>query len=191
MSELCIGDRVLSGSGTGDEPASFSEVFAFLDRKPDQDLAYLRMHLSSAEQLDLPAVLFTVSPEHRVFRRGADGELLDVLASELTVGDVLFSPYAADGTTVRANTAGTDLILQRVEILSLRGAYAPVTFAGTLVVDQVLASSYAVTPHDASHLALAPLRLLAQIAPSLVAVQHDGDLHWYAKALYGVFSWFL
>ena len=45
-----------------------------------------------------------------------------------------------------------------------QGAYIPLTMEGNIVVDGVLASCYASTDHDVSHLAMTPMRWFPEIA---------------------------
>ena len=65
------------------------------------------------------------------------------------------------------------------------GAYAPLTLEGTIIVDNALASCYAVIDdHRLAHTTLAPLRFLYQYMPRLVR-EREGDilLSWYPRLL--------
>jgi len=92
-----------------------------------------------------------------------------------------------------------------VQTVRHRGVFAPLTTAGTLVVDGVGASCYAVVAsHPLAHTVFAPFRLLSNARhaaqtlwttlgggaarahqPTAPAPQPVG-VHWYAQALYWV-----
>ncbi|XP_017261909.1 sonic hedgehog protein A [Kryptolebias marmoratus] len=85
----------------------------------------------------------------------------------------------------------------RIYTQEREGSFAPVTAQGTLVVDQVLASCYAVIEdHQLAHWALAPVRLAHRASSMLfssgprVGAQSDG-VHWYSKVLYQLGTWLL
>lgn len=63
-------------------------------------------------------------------------------------------------------------------IVHAKGAYAPLTRAGTLYVEDVAVSCYAHATHSVAHIALLPLRLLGQFSDG----QEEG-MHWYVSAL--------
>nr|APD15685.1 hedgehog [Wirenia argentea] len=80
-----------------------------------------------------------------------------------------------------------------------RGIYAPLTDTGTIVVDGVLVSCYAlVSDVHIPHNALAPYRVMYQltryILPTTLRSMFTGDdtqngVHWYAKTLYNLGTW--
>jgi len=117
----------------------YSRVYSFshLDHNLEGD--YLQIH---AKGLDMPV---EISPEHMVFVRGTA-----IRASEVQVGDMF----------------GENTVVKIVPV-KRRGAYAPVTESGGLVVSGVLASSYValldyslVNQHIAAHAVMAPHRLV-------------------------------
>jgi len=61
---------------------------------------------------------------------------------------------------------------------------------GTLLVDGIVASSYANIDHDISHAVLAPLRWAYWLSPSLVKSDANG-LHPYTRTFYNIFSRYL
>ena len=89
-----------------------------------------------------------------------------------------------------------------VEAEARRGVYAPLTAAGNLVVDGVLASCYALVDSQAvAHAAFAPVRWwegakqsfnsIGESTPKVLAgdskpKEQFVGVHWYAKWLYGL-----
>nr|APD15682.1 hedgehog [Gymnomenia pellucida] len=80
-----------------------------------------------------------------------------------------------------------------------RGIYAPLTVSGTLLVDGVLVSCYALVSHDdIPHKAMAPYRVLYQwsslVLPSniqsiIAGAEHQNGVHWYSKILHSLGTW--
>jgi len=117
----------------------FSRVYSFLHLDHDVEADYLQIH---AEGLKPPLEL---SPEHMVFVKNAP-----VPASQLMVGDMLGQNKVSEIKSVKR-----------------RGAYAPVTESGDIVVSGILASSYAavrsytpINQHTEAHAFFAVRRLV-------------------------------
>jgi len=179
MSELRVGDQVLARNGDG--KLVYSTVYAFLDRKPTGQFDFVRV---TAQQQDGTALVLEVSPRHRVFRQlssDADAEPADVDAAELRTGHLLQVADAADGSIVAVPVVAVEQVLRQ-------GAYAPVTMVGTVVVDQVVASCYAMASHAAAHAAFAPLRLATELLPTAASASEQIGLNWYAELLLNTFG---
>ena len=185
MSELAIGDKVLSMSDAGE--AIYSEVVMFLDRNLQQSQEFVRMRTETNEVL-------TVTPAHLIMVWNPQKQLSDyVFADRIELGDYVLVH----------NKQG---VLQPQKVVDLkavhkRGIVAPLTAQGTIVVDSVAASCYAILKsHSLAHWSLTPMRWglkfkswmpekLRSTAENK-AVQSSGSqqngIHWYAKSLYAL-----
>ena len=198
MSELRVGDRVLSVTPEGDYV--FSPVILFLDRNPEEQRQFYTIHLDSGHSL-------TLTPEHLVHSATADSRsaegFVPVFARSIQEGDLLL-----------VHSSRAVLVPQRVvrvEVEINTGVYAPLTTAGNLVVDNVLASCYAlVDSASLAHSVFAPVRwyesarqLLNGLIPSyygseekrldkrssLEELSPQNGIHWYADILYSIAEW--
>ncbi|EDW68258.1 protein hedgehog [Drosophila virilis] len=188
LSELAIGDRVLSMNGKGQ--AVYSEVILFMDRNLEQMQNFVQLHTDSG------AVL-TVTPAH----------LITVWQPEREALDFVFADRVEELNYVLVHDATGELRPHRVIRVSSvrsRGVVAPLTREGTIVVDSVAASCYAViSSQSLAHWGLAPMRLLYTLqswmpakgqlrtaqdksTPKDATAQQQNGLHWYANALYKV-----
>ncbi|KAG7294861.1 hypothetical protein JYU34_022760, partial [Plutella xylostella] len=168
---LAPGDQVLAVDATG--KVVYSEVLTFLDRDPSARRRFVRVTAESG------AVL-TLTPSHLLL---------------LAAPDAFRSAFAADvvpGDVVLTRGSGAVLVPSRVvavDYVELKGVYAPLTSEGTILVDDVLASCYAVVAsHGAAHGALAPLRWLAALG---AARDVPRGVHWYASFLYSTAKYLL
>ncbi|XP_069792034.1 indian hedgehog protein-like [Narcine bancroftii] len=175
VSDLQPGDRVQTVNKGGQ--MTFSTFMTFLDWQPD---AVKIFHV--LETQDPPRQLL-LTAAHLVFV--ADnftselGHFRPTFASEVRVGQYV---YAADDTGQRP--AQVTAVSQRTDI----GAYAPLTQHGTLVVNGMLASCFAVIEgHNLAQLAFAPLRLcyrLASIFGHGSPAAYQEGMHWYSRLLH-------
>uniref|UniRef100_A0A8C5PPY8 Hedgehog protein n=1 Tax=Leptobrachium leishanense TaxID=445787 RepID=A0A8C5PPY8_9ANUR len=188
VKELRPGDRVLAADSRG-RPV-YSDFLIFLDRQDDVSKAFYVIETSE------PRASIRLTAAHLLFASQAGGNgsrpWRSVFASDIQPGDLVY---------VMEQEMGGSGSFQEVEVLSVHleedtGAYAPMTAEGTLVVDGVLASCYAVIEeHSWAHMAFAPLRfgldLSSLISPknSMPApppppqLQEEG-IHWYSQVLY-------
>ncbi|XP_046398352.1 sonic hedgehog protein [Ischnura elegans] len=204
ISELRVGDRVLAlDAATG--RSLYSEVLLWLDRDPERHRAFLSVRTHSGRTLALtPSHLVLVAQDGAAPPRG-------VFASRVRPGDrvLVRDPQSP---------LGAPLIAERVlsvEGSSLQqGIYAPLTAAGTILVDGVAASCYAaVDSQSLAHWSFAPLRwavnaraaavhlwslvsgagVASEATPVARAANTTGPVsanntgvHWYARFLYGL-----
>ena len=191
MSELRVGDSVLSVDVAGNQV--YSEVLLFLDRDPGQVRTFIHLKTESGRTL-------TLTPSH----------LLETSSTDSSEFRVTFAGKLEPGNIVLVNTEDSFLAEKVVEVsvTKLKGVYAPLTVTGTLVVDDVLASSYAVIDSQTiAHAAFAPIRWLHSFKSnvryvwrtvtfsssegrSMPYIPADG-VHWYASMLYGLASYVL
>lgn len=147
MDELIIGDMVSDVDENGH--LRFSRIYAWF-RKSSQTGLFLELSTDNGATLLL-------SKNHLIFRYSPVNGTHTVLASEIQIGDLLF-------TSNSFNYSKVVLIKTTVR----RGLYAPVTLSGTFFVDDVLVSCYTdywingLVGHKFIHqIALLPLRLLS------------------------------
>ncbi|XP_063218456.1 indian hedgehog protein [Bacillus rossius redtenbacheri] len=165
LSQLRLGQLVLAAHAASGEPV-FSEVLAFLDRDPAPRRQFVRLSTASGRNV-------TLTPAHLLAAPGG----CHVFAGALRPGDEVLALGPGGGDP------RPDAVVAAEPVLA-RGVYAPLTRHGTLVVDGVLASCYAVVRSQAvAHLALAPLRLAYNLRDAALRASPVG-VHWYVRALY-------
>ena len=172
LSDLNIGDTVLSVNSASGE-LEFSPVILFLDREPTEVRQFYSLLTENGHSL-------TLTPEHLIFSHFAEdasqAEFEAVYAKDVQEGDfVLVSTGKGQLEKVRVT---------QVEMRVLTGVYAPLTSAGNLVVDNVVASCYAVVDsQNIAHAAFAPLRWASHL---YTTNEITTGIHWYARALYSI-----
>lgn len=152
LSSLAPGDRVMALSGAGQ--VVYSQVLLFLHRDGGGRSTFLSLETEDGNRL-------AVTPHHLVFLsarcRPDSGDYRAEFASQARAGDCVLV-HTAEGR-VRPSR------ITSVTFDDGTGVYAPLTEAGTLFVEGVLASSYAlVEDHRLAHWAFGPVRLLFPLA---------------------------
>ncbi|KAM3871571.1 desert hedgehog protein [Diretmus argenteus] len=149
LSSLAPGDRIMALSGTG--RVVFSQVLLFLHRDQESRSTFLSLETEDGHRL-------TLTPHHLVFLAPHD----KLHHSEY---QAQFASRAKRGDYVLILGAGGQVQPSRIISVSVEegvGVYAPLTEDGTLFVDGVLASNYAlVEDHRLAHWVFGPLRLLS------------------------------
>lgn len=178
ISDLRPGERVLALAGSdGSAGLVYSEVLAFLDRDPSTWKLFYTLHTKAGPRLSLTAahLLFVAEGNCSEGAEPPQGTLKTVYASHARPGQcVLVS---------RGHSVALLSQITRVTVREGRGAFAPLTQQGTLVVDHVAASCYAVVDrHSLAHWAFWPLRLLHGWTGA-AGGQGDG-IHWYSRILH-------
>jgi len=129
MDALKVGDAVLTADGT------YSEVYSYGHFAPERKVEYLQIQTDVSRQNQQPPL--EISAEHLLY---ANGKL--VPASQVKVGDAL-----QESTTTAATAAAVPTqVVVSLRKVTRRGAYAPFTKSGNLVVNGVVASSYVAFP---------------------------------------------
>ena len=186
LSELKIGDSVLSVNSASGE-LEFSPVILFLDRNPNESRQFLTIQTESGHSL-------TLTPTHLIYtssgdnHQGAIDNLEAIYAKDVEEGDFVLVHDSLG--TIKA------VRVTHIKAQVHSGVFAPLTAAGNLVVDNVVASCYAVVDSQTlAHTAFAPLRWwsyvpwpMASSVDASVASNEiiDSGIHWYAKALYSL-----
>ncbi|RXM96657.1 Tiggy-winkle hedgehog protein [Acipenser ruthenus] len=190
VKDLNPGDKVLAADEQGN--LVFSDFMMFIDKDPESRRVFY--------------VIETEEPHKQIALTAA--HLLFVADSNATAG--FHSIKAAFASKVKPGqrvfiTEGVGsqvkpVAVKRIYLEEYEGSFAPVTAQGTIVVDQVLASCYAVIEeHRWAHWAFAPVRLSYGVASLLFSKDHlitnstvqDGGVHWYSNALYQLGTWVL
>lgn len=150
------------------DPVSRREFYVFETEKPNRKLR--------------------LTPAHLVFitNNVTDDDMTAVFASNVKPGQQVFVVDEALDH-LKAVT------VERIYVEEYEGSYAPVTSQGTIIVDHVLASCYAVIEdHKWAHWAFAPVRFGHALMSFTGLVkkredirQRDG-IHWYSDILYHI-----
>merc|ERR1719254_450920 len=179
MEHLRVGDSVLTRTG-------FSDIFAFMDQVPNEEVEYIQLETESGFELSL-------TEDHIVY---AHEEQVPVLANSIIKGDMLWT----------AAKPGEDLVPSKVVSVRHnleRGMHAPITQQGSIVVNGVLASSYAkarsltwsnrtiMHGHDLNRLLHEPLRLACALRASWCGPQwhSGGGRHVWTQFILDTFGW--
>ncbi|KAB7505983.1 Protein hedgehog [Armadillidium nasatum] len=151
---LKIGDKVKVLRSDG--MLTFSPVLMFLHEDPTHQRNFLSISTSSGMVLNLTPshLLFTLrsyrAPSNPVFRESFSvGEV--VLAGSVNLGDYLF-------VTQNDSSVRLDKIVD-INSIFRKGVYAPLTAEGTVIVNNVVASCYAVIDSQyLAHWAFMPIK---------------------------------
>lgn len=200
MKDLRVGDSVLALSEDGQLRPS--QVLLFLDRSATSRAEYVTLVTDTGKSITATTthlVLRWEKPERSQIRHANP-----VYAKRVRVNDTLLTVVddGAGGRRLR-----TDRVV-RVHRTELTGMYAPLTVDGTVVVDDVVASCYAVIDsHWLAHLTFLPVRMAAAARASLLGLvwrlghplqdsssssaYRDADqpadgIHWYPRMLYAL-----
>ena len=178
MKELQVGDKVASlDVVTG--RVVYNRVLTFLDIKPNSSNTFITIRTKT------PAAEVAITESHLIYQLNKQAQQeTAVFARDLNVGDFV---YVRHGTGLEKFTAGR---VVGIEWRRGKGAYAPLTETGNIVVNNVLCSCYAmISDQRVAHWSFAPLRFAEWLFPG-VAVHNSSGVHWYAQALYKIYtSW--
>ena len=189
---------------------TFSPILAFLDRRPEGDKFFYSLSLSNGASLELtPSHLIYAAPNNASFDEAGVHfqSLVPVFARDVQVGQYVYvvDPNVDDDDKDDnnndigvGNERAKPVRVTGVTTLFKAGAYAPMTETGSIVVNGIVASSYAIFEnHWLTHWAMTPLRSYYRL---LDIFGVDGDraevgsqdgLHWYSTFLYNFADFFL
>lgn len=181
LKDLQIGERVMSVNSYGE--TVFSEVIMFLDREPNQTREFVQIRTDGGAEL-------RVTPAHLVpVWKPQQNETKYLYADQVEENDFLL---------VNVNNNLEPQRVTEVRAILARGFIAPLTREGTVVVNSVAASCYAlVNSQSLAHISFLPFRTVKSISnffsffspsssTSLRALSRNSQsgIHWYANALY-------
>ena len=186
LNELRVGDRVQAINSQGE--TIFSDVIMMLDRKPLQNTLF---YVIETEDVHFTA---TLTPQHLIYVSDSAhtnySESRAVFASHVKTGQFLY-------TTVQDHDRKEGAILRQLRITRItldmrKGAVAPLTRHGTLVVDDIAVSSYAVIEQEwIAHAVFLPIRIYYNIRQFLWGTSYMESstttperVSWYPYALY-------
>lgn len=192
LSEISIGDKVLVLNPEGQ--LVYDDVILFLHRDENSLADYVVLETDLGKS-------FASTANHLVYVT-TERSMPITLARAEFARDVTPSHYLY--------TRGADDTVMTTKVTAVRyhkafGAYAPLTKHGTVVVDDVVASCYAVIRQlDIAHAALAPVRWYYTVKQyiSNISAQPEharnlshvtesqarpsGDVHWYVEVLHNI-----
>jgi len=160
IGNLRLGDNVLTY--THGKGVHYTEFLGWLDRDANADGKFLKISTNSTS--------IALTGSHLIFRLSADVGLESVFADQLEEGDRLVS-WKGEETVVG------------VEAAREKGIWAPLTMEGTLLVDGLLASSYASFSHHASDLLLAPVKMFPRLLLDDQQSQHQDGCRQVIKLM--------
>ncbi|XP_075068224.1 sonic hedgehog protein [Mixophyes fleayi] len=190
VKDLSPGDRVLAADEEG--RLVYSDFLTFIDKQESVKMLFYVIETSE------PKETIRLTAAHLLFvsqsQTNGTRSLKSVFASNIRPGDQVF--IATQGMM------GLKVVtVERVYLEEDTGAYAPVTSHGTVVINGVLASCYAVIEeHSWAHMAFAPLRFAFKLFSFLYLKDYSNTsptylqgegINWYSQILYQLGTWIL
>ncbi len=170
MDGLTIGEKVLTMSPSG--KLVYSRVIMFMDARPQADInSYVVIETFN------PAKKIELTKKHLILASKDGVKFETVFAERVQPGDYIKVLLSNKTGIVKAQ-------VDNVKFRSSYGAFAPLTEQGTLFVNGILASCYALTEeHDTAHLSFLPWRYTYDIIRHFQSIIPQKGLHWYARML--------
>lgn len=175
LSQLKVGEKVLSVNSNGE--TVFSEVIMFLDRDVNQTREFVQIKTNSGATIrTTPAHLLPVWKPHQ-------HETKYLYADQVEENDFLL---------VNVNNNLEPQRVTEVRAILSRGFIAPLTREGTVIVDSIAASCYAlVNSQSLAHISFMPFRTFKTISnwfgdSSTTSASNQNGINWYAKSLYTI-----
>lgn len=174
LQDLKLGEKVLSVDAKGD--TVYSEVIMFLDRNINQTREFVQIKTAGGKQI-------RVTPAH----------LLLVWLPNKKQTKYIYADQVQENDQLLVNV-NNNLEPQRVIDISVtlaRGIIAPLTREGTVIVDSIAASCYAlVNSQSLAHNSFMPYRAVNTVyswfnSKDTTSSRQNG-IHWYAKSLYSL-----
>merc|ERR1711897_5606 len=180
MEALQVGDYVKIGNGE-----SYEQVYAFAHRVPDRVADFVKLHTNAGSPLEMTS-------EHLVF---VNGKTNPVRAGSIKVGDILHSE------------GNNNAVVDKIEVVTKRGIYNPLTRSGTIQVNGITASNYIslqnenneyvefqggveiTSHHDAAHLAMTPYRYYCTTLATCDTNDASSGMPFYVSKLIELMQW--
>lgn len=132
----------------------------------------------------------TVTPAHLLqVRKPQYAEAKYTFAAQLEENDYVF---------VYVNSSLVPRRVTKITVQLNTGVYAPLTRTGTIIVNSILASCYAlVDSQSIAHWSFMPMRAISSVnewfssSNRLPSISRQSGIHWYAKALYSIKDYIL
>ena len=149
IESLQVGDKVLviTNNGIQSDP-----VITFIHRQPEVVEAFLKI-VTTKEKILL------ITADHLLFVE-LMGQATAIPARDVKIGATVY---------LRGSHGSEKDLVQSISTVYEKGAYAPVTLSGTILVNDVHTSCYFdVLSHEWSHRAMSIARALHYVSPSMV-----------------------
>lgn len=170
MEQLKVGDNVLTQSAAGD--LIYSKVIMFMDSKPSVVVDdYIEIETEN------PKRRMQLTRKHLIIKSENKIKFETIFAEKVKPGDFV--------KVLSAN--GSFMLTTKVKKVSLQrnyGAFAPLTVEGTILVNGIMASCYALTEdQDTAHLSFLPWRVVYGLANQYSHNDKQIGEHWYVRVV--------
>lgn len=146
LDELRIGEEIASLNSQGD--IVFSEVISFMDRQPSEKRQFIQLTTATGKVL-------TLTPSHLL---PVEGKSI-IFAARVEIGDKILVRDSDEAENMVDDALRYDRIIESKLVLE-EGVFAPLTNEGTVVIDDVVASCYAIIESQTiAHYSFLPYRL--------------------------------
>jgi len=185
MADLSVGQRVLTVHDDG--TLRYDDIVAFVHRQPRLMTSFVAVATADGHRL-------VATGDHLVFTSASGGDQSAAASfSDAATATTFMSRLANHSVAVYVTRPGSNFekhlsvsMVTSVNKVAGRGVYAPLTSSGTIVVDGVVASCYAVVAsHRLAHAVMAPLRTLSSwnsyYDGTCVSPPPLDGVHWYAQ----------
>lgn len=213
MQQLQVGDFVSVNDNDHDSSKSYNyeQVYSFAHYHPTKEVTFLQIYTSTGQKdehdndVDNSDVPLEITPDHLVFLQSdSDSDDEPIPAGSIQVGDIL--------RTISANNdVGEGRRVTHIKTVIRQGLYAPLTSAGTLVVNNGIVVSTYVDLEEAvftghypwsrlkqgwisklSHVGISPYRFIcAKISNKLCHPDYynDNGIPYILASLLGLLMW--
>ena len=170
MEQLRIGDKVLTQSASGD--LTYSKVIMFLDSKPDAVIDnYIEIETEN------PKRRIELTHKHLIYKSEDGQNFQATFAENVKAGDII-KALSSDGSSIVTTS------VSKIKLKLNYGAFAPLTEEGTVLVNGIMASCYALTEnHSMAHLSFLPWRAVNGVFNQFGNSSVQTGEHWYVQIL--------